>query len=327
MVAFFPLFFIIGTTPSSEPNKILSTKLEIGFQSMGAIYTSDALIRVVSSAEHQAIADCGHEKFSTLRYALPDTITLLQFRNRSLSPFNSIQDLRRFLNTSGNTKTPYLRITMVLESSTTEDQTNLIEVITPLKDLDPEQISRFYAELNSSETISNDIDIGLRIPLAMFIPIFGEADTLDDIYLSFSLLIDKSEGDGTFFVLHPGSGFNKVRFLNPDLNLHNYKMVVWNQQVPKNGVASIDQVSQSGSIIGIYILVILLAGTIVKNISHSSVENLWISRMKDPKKLYNMCVAIDAFRTAREIEKEKDMTEQLLETFRSKETVIKLSQE
>lgn len=326
IVAFIPLFFIIGTSPPIIPNKILSVWLEVGFQSLGPVFTSDALIRVVNSDEQQSIADSGHKKLHTLRYASPDTITLLEFRNRSLTAYGNLPDLDQFLTNPDIPKTPYLMITINTESSTTDDQTNSIQNLITFENLNQEQISNFLLELNSDAITTSEINIGLKVPLALFIPIYDDVISLDDVTLSFSLVLNRTNGSN-FFSLHPGSGFDSVRLLNPDSDFHNFKIMVWVQSVPKDGVSTLDRVSKSGSIIGTYILLLLIAAVIVRNMSFSPAQNLWFSRIKEPQKLYHMCLAIDAFRTAKDIDKEKDMTEQLLETFRSRENVIRLTEE
>jgi hypothetical protein len=54
-------------------------------------------------------------------------------------------------------------------------------------------------------------------------------------------------------------------------------------------------------------------------------DSLWIVRMERPQKLYRMVVAIDAFRSARQLEKENEIINTFLDTLRSRETCLKIA--
>ena len=84
-------------------------------------------------------------------------------------------------------------------------------------------------------------------------------------------------------------------------------------------------IQDKGGITGIYILIIVTFGVVIRNTATSQLDNLWLDRMNKPQKLYRIIVAINTFRAANDCENELKTTETLLNLLRSKETCMKIT--
>ena len=101
------------------------------------------------------------------------------------------------------------------------------------------------------------------------------------------------------------------------------RVLLYSQEVAKDSSSGL--ISTDPSIIGIYLLLIITIGMVLRAFSLNLINTLWIDRMERPQKLYRMVVAMNAFRAARDTEKEKLMANQLLNTLRSQESCLHIT--
>ena len=120
---------------------------------------------------------------------------------------------------------------------------------------------------------------------------------------------------GNHWLFEMVDSFAPIGFLNQgDM----YRFVLYSGSVSENasdGAGSI-------GIGGIYILLIIVFGVVLRDKVMGQAQYLWIDRMERPAVLYRMFVAIDNVRATKEVEKEKDLSDTLLDLLKSTETVI-----
>ena len=102
-----------------------------------------------------------------------------------------------------------------------------------------------------------------------------------------------------------------------------YRIIVWSQEASQTAEASL--ISTDPGTIILYLMVIATLGFILRYFAISLPDTLWIKRMDHPQEIYRMIISVNAFRAARDLEKEKEITDQLLNTLRSREYSLKLT--
>ena len=130
--------------------------------------------------------------------------------------------------------------------------------------------------------------------------------------------------DSDQIVLTPENSFNgiNISFLKTDY----LTVLLFSQPVPyENLIGSLIQ--EKGGIVGIYFLIIVTFGVVVRNTATSQLDKLWLDKMERPQKLYRIIVAINTYRAANDCENELKTTETLLLMLRSKETCMSLTKE
>ena len=75
----------------------------------------------------------------------------------------------------------------------------------------------------------------------------------------------------------------------------------------------------------LYLMVIATLGYIIRYFAISLPDTVWLKHMENPHEIYRMIISVNAFRAARDTEKEKEITDLLLNTLRSRETCMKLT--
>lgn len=185
-------------------------------------------------------------------------------------------------------------------------------------------VYQYYFEPLSYEESNNlaDVIIGnstddlfnMILPLVLMVSDDKEIYDVSDVRANRNHLSIKSSN----WVLNETTNSIPLDFL---VDSSNYRVLIWSKPVQPSSLLGI---SMTLSLV-LYLIIIIILGIIIRFFTHGFMNTLWISRMKEPQKLYRMIVAIDAFRSANDVEKEYTVTQSLLDTLRSQETCIELT--
>lgn len=315
--SFFSLyFFLLRNSSATVENPILYSSVEVGLQSLGAFYQSEAMIRVLTSSELQILADSDSSELSSLRYAHETSCFLFQYRIPSMIPFSSdplfASTFPLFLQDEKQLKIPYLNIHIQTRSSTTSNYVSSLNHFVSFQNLSREESQKLYHLADSNPNYFFDFNISF--PLALWIPFEGDISFVSNISRRLDLQINQNQSLSVLL----DDGFSDIHFLNPTLT--SFYLLVWSQPVSGRNVSSANL-----AVIGIYILLLFVITILFRNNLYQFSENLWKQRMHNVLHLYQMVLAAEAFRTGSDFKKEKSMTEQVLEIFRSYENVIQLT--
>ena len=80
--------------------------------------------------------------------------------------------------------------------------------------------------------------------------------------------------------------------------------------------------SANGSFIGVYLLVIIILGIIIRECVVQQIDSLWRKKLDNPYSLYKKIIEINLFRNAGDLENEKEKTQKFLEKIRSYESAV-----
>ena len=139
-----------------------------------------------------------------------------------------------------------------------------------------------------------------------------------------------SETESSFEIIHEQTNSYGIAVDNSTIDLSfmsgssDYTIIVYSQPVSSNKNSDVAK-SVSGNFIGVYLLMVIILGIVVRELVVSMTGNLWKKRMDNPIKLYRMIVTIGMFKNAGDIETEKEMSDQFLNTLRSHEKVIEIT--
>ena len=97
------------------------------------------------------------------------------------------------------------------------------------------------------------------------------------------------------------------------------KILVLSHQISKE-----TSTSTVSSLIGIYFLILITFGFVVRLRTTKGYNSLWLSKINNPNKLYSLILGIETYRTTGDIEREKTTCDQFLDTIRSIEQCLKL---
>lgn len=322
ILLFGPLFFMVKGSDATITNPPVSAKLEIGFSSILPFYKAYATISDITTEEHQQIADADLEYLKSVVIADKETLSLLEFPFYSLENFIPTEQERlqlfNKLQTPESRIIPYYRFSLIFGNPTSIGMTQNIVYQKNGNPLSSGEKEVLLEMILSGQPLP--IMMGLSLPILIYMPAKSMVTELDKGKETIALEFRNISSQLTFNIdfLDDSSVLN---LLNP---MDGYKCLLWSQPVDSNGIIG-SFLSANGGMAGIYILIVLTFGEVLRERTLSFIEDLWIERIKNPDKIYRMIISIEAFRIAKEPEKEKDMTERLLDTLRSPERVIMIT--
>jgi hypothetical protein len=328
---FGPLFFISSARADAAYNPPRTAELEIGIGSLPPFHMSAGVIDPVSTEMQQEIADFGRAAWTFMVENPVETLSLAKFPVFSFYSWYPNGEMLRFvqhlLNESSDDVVPYVRVTFHFDYPTSvagstdyswfqhavpwtrEARNDLLRIFTKSADL--QQIVLPDFELPSClvvpamSPIREMPDVRQSVTVR---PVIGRPDVELDWDVVVGNLTGVGSDDDLGFLLAPES----------------YNLLVWSQPVNPESWAS-NSVQSSGGVLAIYIIVVVTIGLVIRDYSAGQAASLWIEKMERPHKLYAQIVAIDANGRAGEIEKERDLVDEFLQTLRSREKVLKVT--
>jgi hypothetical protein len=106
--------------------------------------------------------------------------------------------------------------------------------------------------------------------------------------------------------------------------LQEYGVAVYSQPAPPEGVRAAVQTGYSGTYLAFYVILIIMAGVLVRQRTIAKLDGLWLKRIENPHKLYRMCVAVHLCRDAGDSDREAKLVKEFLDLMRSPEKVFAL---
>ncbi|OHT17507.1 hypothetical protein TRFO_02545 [Tritrichomonas foetus] len=319
VILFVPMFFMASGTPSTSANTPTSIQLEIGISSFPTFLSCEGTITPITSSQHQQIADSGIESLYFLVLSARETISIIDFPVVSFIEWNPSSELTSLMTDmlkSNQEIVPYYRLSVFFDKPTSISSVqNVVHQ------------GRLPALNSTEKTALTDLIRGnyserlgpLSLPLTLFVPTEENMHETDELRRDVQLeLVSTTQTLWQLILADDESTL--PTFLRSD---NSFRMLLWSQEVNDNFQTAI--MSTDPSIIGVYILLIITIGMVLRAFALQIINSLWIDRMDRPQKLYRMVVAMNAFRAARDLDKEKVMTDQLLDTLRSQENCLHIT--
>lgn len=312
VLMFGPIFFMTESKANEVNNKPISVSLELGFSTLPPIWKSYGYIAPLTSDQQQQLANSRLGEYQPFVLVPSESMSVLYFTRYSLYDWNpsnpDMLQINRSLLDFSLPLVPYFKYNIVFERPTSIGKVPNIEYEYNFDQLTTTQREEMIQSLTSSS--AQTINIGINLPLTLLMPTSSQMLDFSQYRQSISLMYKNITG--VFWELEFDSIFSNIPFLRA--NQDSYKCLLYSQPVEK-------EQDESGGlgIGGVYILIIIIFGVVLRDKTIGQIDSLWIERMEKPQKLYLFFVANDSFRSAHQLEKEKDMTETILDTLKSKE--------
>ena len=326
LLLFGPLFFMTESAGGTVNNPPLSMQLEIGVSGLPAFYQSNGFLVGVSKGEHQQIADAGYPTMTFMVLSDVSCLTRVEFPMTSHDGWQPNEEAAASaaeMLESSRAFQYYIKFTLVFDRATTSSSSTTVTWQRNIADLsfDDRQVLEYY--LTSGE-MGRDGDLSpITVPMDLVIPSEDRPVSLNILTRNVILTPSFATGPLTWSLTfgEQTDTQNAVPFMN---TVDSYSVLVWSQPVASDNLIGA-LLSDNGGIVGIYILIIITFGLVIRSWSTSQGDDLWLTRMDSPQKLYRMVVAIEAFRQAKDPQKEQEMMDQFLDTLRSHETCLKIT--
>jgi hypothetical protein len=298
----------------------------MGVNTMPAFYTSKGTVHPVSTSEQRQLSQ------DILPFMVLNSNTFLsrvQFPMFSLENWfpvgNMLLNFGSLLNGTTDAVYQFYRFTINFQfpASLTESTTTVWEVRT--HNLSSQEIDvlmnaiLYWQSYRGRGDNFSDILTPYSLPLTLALPMSEAISERQEFRRSAWLL--PSTTTSTFEWVMTFADDANIPFLS---SREYYQMLIWSQSVASsNWIGSF--IGSVGGIIGLYFLIVIAVGMLIRRSVTGGIDSLWIARMERPQKLYRMVVAIEAFRVAKELEKESEIVNTFLDTLRSRETCLKIT--
>ena len=319
IIIFVPMFFMASSSASKESNRPTNVQLEIGFPSFAPFFSCQGTVSSGSTGDQRQISDSRIDSLQFLVIASTSTLYLADFPTMSFEAWNPSIELTNFMIDALRTNTymqPYCKISLYFEYPTSVSNVQNIIYQKQLPPISEEDRLNLIEILrgNTTSRLNN-----LPIPMTVFVPADDKVYSADDLTRDVSMELTTSGTQNIWDILLTSDSI-PISFLR---SLNSFRVLVYSEEVSKDLDNSF--ISTDPSIIGIYLLLIITIGMVIRAFSFNLLNQLWIDRMDRPQKLYRMIVANNAFRAAKDVDKEKLMSDQLLDTLRSQEACLRIT--
>lgn len=320
IILFVPMFFMATGTPNTGQNPPISVQLEIGLPSFPPFLTSQGSISPISSGIQQEIANSNEKSLHFLVLADRESISLIDFPSYSFDTWNPSSDLSNMMLStlrSGDSIAPYFKFSLFFNRPTSVSS---VQNVVYMGQLSPITEAQKY-DINQILTGNASARFGpLILPTTIIVSADENVYSINGLTRPVELELSQGADVQIWDLLLGEEQDTSLSFLKTD---ESYRVLLYSQEVAKDSSSGL--ISTDPSIIGIYLLLIITIGMVLRAFSLNLINTLWIDRMERPQKLYRMVVAMNAFRAARDTEKEKLMANQLLNTLRSQESCLRIT--
>lgn len=319
---FIPLFFFLDSTGSRVLNPPRYVKLEIGIGDLPPLYSASAGIESVTVEEQQQLSDTSSANLSFMYLNSRDLISKVEFPTFSFENWEArgsmTTNLSYFLNPESGSVFPYYSFTIYFDYPTTQAASTHVQWDKKMESLNSADRDLMLAYLERRFTA--DVIAASMAPMSLPLGFaFATGDDVTEIEFRTNAVL-KPEMSGTFEWQLDLAPEGSIPFLTEPSR---YRVLMWSQAVDTSNWAG--TIGSSGGVLGIYIGVMLAIGILLRVYTLRGVDELWISRMERPEKLYRLVVATEAFRAANYLDKELGMVQRLLNTLRSQEQCLRIT--
>lgn len=320
VILFVPLFFMAESSPDQLNNPPLTAQLEIGVSSFPTMFLANGRISSVGTNVQKQISDTRIDDLEFLVQVKAKTISAISFPSFSFDQFAPNADVVSLMKDKlGSTADlqPYFRMSFYFNIPTTISQTQEVVYQSNLPILDDAN-RKTLSEILSGNTTGT---LGpFSLPLIVAIPRSEQATAVSDLYRNVCVHLASSTGaTSTWELVLPDNGNSRFPYLQSDTNC---QILLYSQETSADSGSVL---STDPSTIGLYLLLIITLGLIIRAFAFWLFNNLWINKMERPLEIYRLCIAVNAFRAARDIDKEKEMANKLLDTLSHREECIKMT--
>jgi hypothetical protein len=162
----------------------------------------------------------------------------------------------------------------------------------------------------------------IEIPIGVTVPSVAAIKDLPDVNRSLFLIPSNTSADVEWHIaLAGGTNLEKLRFV---LTTDRLTLLVWSEKTtPETWAGNVG--STSGTILVLYIIIVLCVGLVVRNFTTGQGDALWINRVEAPERLYEQVLSIYAYQAAGDPEKEALLAKEFLATVRSREKFLSVT--
>ena len=320
IILFVMLFFLATGSEDTANNPPISAKFEFGLSSFITLFEAKGTINPISDSQLQQIADSDASSLNYLVISSGSSISRIDFPTTSFidySPNNDTVSLLTNLINQNSPITPYYRFTFYFDIPTTGSTIqNVIfhRNLSPLDQLNREILLQIL-QGNTTSLIGP-----IQFPLIFSIPTDDNPSFVNEFERNANFDL-RSGASSSYWEMDLSSEESSIIPFLTDTS--SYRIIVWSQEASQTAEASL--ISTDPGTIILYLMVIATLGFILRYFAISLPDTLWIKRMDHPQEIYRMIISVNAFRAARDLEKEKEITDQLLNTLRSREYSLKLT--
>jgi len=323
LIMFMPLLFMTESYSGTAPNPPLSARIEMGLTGYPPFYTGYGSISSVDTAGLQSIVDVvnGSERhpFYQITKASISTLFLLNFPIQSLSPWSmpesEFSQLASLL--KDNNFSIYYKIDLSFTCPTGMGSSYDTQLYNESVILNENQKAAVYEGV-----------FDIQIPMVLFQSKERQLLNSTDALWNVTLEIDYGSLDDAISALKDGNNiFLSQNSISSDYdidvfsNVTGFGMLLWSQYVPSE--YSEISINLGTGLIGVYFLIIVTLAFVVRERATMRYNMLWLTKMENPKNLYTLVLAVEAYRTAGDVNKEKESIEMFLDKIKSPDKCIK----
>ena len=315
LIIFIPLLFLLRNSGDIYSNRVLMAKLEIGFGSFPPFYESYATIHEIYNFEHQELATSIHPSVVELAAQTSNSLYIITFPLVSSTQFQlsfaGSMSASDSLSDSSSNIAPYLKLDFSFERPTTSGNLRDPIFLKAGRSLNTEEKNKLSSVLNRE---SDTMDGIITLPRFIYVTMDTYVQNIQEIESNFNFIFN--QGHWSLDVL-PNSNLD-ISFME---NTTGYSLLVFSQAVVDDLTYAVND-SANGSFIGVYLLVIIILGIIIRECVVQQIDSLWRKKLDNPYSLYKKIIEINLFRNAGDLENEKEKTQKFLEKIRSYESAV-----
>ena len=327
VLLFGPLFFMTSGSGATSTNKPVSVTLKIGMTPFKPFYESTASISTVTKQQMQEIANNKSPYTNVIILNSNEDSSILRFQNNPPNYWfpneNEIENVVDIIEKSVDYVDicPYYLLEFTFESPTTNSNSQFISKYFKDDCITSKEDRKHLSQIIQREDTGTILSFK-NMPLLYLIPTSDLMMDADEYTRMVNLTLRTFDSD--HFELEP---LNESEHVKMSFLLSDYlSVLIYSQPVSSDNLIG-SLIQEKGGITGIYILIIVTFGVVIRNMATSQLDDLWMDKMEKPQKLYRIIVAINTFRAANDCENELITTETLLLLLRSKETCMKLTED
>lgn len=318
VIIFIPLLFLISPVGRVSYNPVLLANLQIGVGTLPPFYISTGYVRQISNDEHQELAFSKNTIIAEVAKQIHNSLFTVTFPRYSNKPFQLPNTLTNniggLLSSDNYDVSMYMKLDLSFEQPTTVEKGVEVSLLKKSENFDSQKKAQTLLMILGT---NHSLQGSFKLPRLIFAITNNNLDS-------------PSETESSFEIIHEQTNSYGIAVDNSTIDLSfmsgssDYTIIVYSQPVSSNKNSDVAK-SVSGNFIGVYLLMVIILGIVVRELVVSMTGNLWKKRMDNPIKLYRMIVTIGMFKNAGDIETEKEMSDQFLNTLRSHEKVIEIT--
>jgi hypothetical protein len=165
----------------------------------------------------------------------------------------------------------------------------------------------------------------IELPVGLVVPMFQPIEQLADVNRTLQLMPSNTSDEIEWITLlasSTGTPLEKLKFLDRPTGM---TLLVWSEQVSKDAWLGNSLTTDNELFLIIYIVVVVAIGLVIRNFTSGLGDGLWMDRMENPQRLYEQLLMITAHGLIGDVEKERLLADEFLNTLRSREKILRIT--